>query len=103
MYFLGGEVGYRNLAACIADLERVRQLIRIDQEIDPDLEAAEIQRRVYRAGGPTVYFARVRGTSFPMVSNLFGTIDRARFLFRDTLDTLRKLVELKSNPSNLRK
>jgi 4-hydroxy-3-polyprenylbenzoate decarboxylase len=96
-------LGYRNLTACIADLERTRQLIRIEQEIDPHLEAAEIQRRVYRAGGPAVFFARVRGTPFPMVSNLFGTLARARFLFRDTLDSLRKLVELKLDPTNLRK
>ncbi len=56
------------------------------QEIDPHLEAAAIQRRVYRAGGPALFFARVKGTPFPMVSNLFGTLDRTRFLFRDTLD-----------------
>lgn len=96
-------MGYRNLSACIADLERTRQLIRIDQEIDPHLEAAEIQRRVYRAGGPAIFFARVRGTPFPMVSNLFGTLPRAQFLFRDTLESLRKLIELKIDPSNLRK
>ncbi|HEV3436503.1 MAG TPA: UbiD family decarboxylase [Gemmata sp.] len=96
-------MGYRNLTACITDLERTRQLIRIEQEIDPHLEAAEIQRRVYRASGPAVFFVRVRGTPFPMVSNLFGTIARARFLFRDTLDSLRKLVELKLDPTNLRK
>lgn len=95
-------MGYRHLAACINDLARTRQLIRIEQEIDPHLEAAEIQRRVYRAGGPAVYFARVKGTPFPMVSNLFGTLERARFLFRDTLETLRKLVELKCDPSNLK-
>ena len=42
--------------------------------------------------------ARVKGTAFPLVSNLFGTIDRARFLFRDTLDAVRRLVELKVDP-----
>src|ERR1700758_1701426 len=54
-------MGYRNLRDCVADLERTGQLIRIQQEIDPYLEAAEIQRRVYRAGGPALYFARVKG------------------------------------------
>jgi 4-hydroxy-3-polyprenylbenzoate decarboxylase len=96
-------VGYRNLAACIGDLEQTRQLIRIDQEVDPRLEAAEIQRRVYRAGGPALFFARVRGTPFPMVSNLFGTLDRARFLFRDSLEPMRKLIELKIDPAILLK
>lgn len=96
-------MGHRTLAAGILDLERTRQLIRIEQEIDPNLEAAAIHRRVYQAGGPALFFSRVNGSPFPMVSNLFGTIDRARFLFRDTLDSIRRLVELKTDPSNLRK
>ena len=91
-------MGYRNLRACVNDLERTGQLVRIQQEIDPRLEAAEIQRRVYRAGGPAVFFERVKDCSFPMVSNLFGTIERTRFLFRDTLTAVRKLVELKIDP-----
>jgi 4-hydroxy-3-polyprenylbenzoate decarboxylase len=92
-------MGYRNLRECIDDLERTEQLVRIDEEIDPYLEAAEIQRRVYAAQGPAVYFACVKGCRFPMVSNLFGTLDRARFLFRDALAAVRKLVELKTDPS----
>jgi 4-hydroxy-3-polyprenylbenzoate decarboxylase len=94
-------MGYRNLTACISDLERSGQLVRVREEIDPNLEAAEVQRRVYRASGPAVLFERVKGTPFPMVSNLFGTIERTRFLFRDALDSVRKLVELKTDPSNL--
>jgi 4-hydroxy-3-polyprenylbenzoate decarboxylase len=96
-------MGHRTLAAAVADLERAGQLVRVEQEIDPHLEAAEVHRRVYAAGGPAVFFARVKGTPFPMVSNLFGTLDRAKYLFRDALDDVRKLVELKTDPSNLRK
>jgi 4-hydroxy-3-polyprenylbenzoate decarboxylase len=73
--------------------------VRIQEEVDPYLEAAEIQRRVYAAGGPAIYYARVRGTPFPMVSNLFGTIERLRYMFRDTLDAVARLVELKVDPS----
>jgi 4-hydroxy-3-polyprenylbenzoate decarboxylase len=92
-------MGYRNLRQCVGDLERRDQLVRIDEEIDPHLEMAEIQRRVYEVGGPALYFARVKGCAFPMVSNLFGTPARTRFLFRDTLSTVRRLVELKIDPS----
>jgi 4-hydroxy-3-polyprenylbenzoate decarboxylase len=92
-------MAYRNLRACLADLERTKQLVRIEQEIDPHLEAAAIHRRVYQAGGPALYFARVKDCRFPMVCNLFGTLDRARFIFRDTLDAVRRLVELKVDPS----
>ena len=92
-------MGYPSLRACVTDLERSGQLVRIDDEIDAHLEAAEIQRRVFLEQGPAVYFARVKGCRFPMVSNLFGTLERTRFLFRDTIDSVRKLVELKIDPA----
>lgn len=92
-------MGYRNLGECVRDLQRAGQLIRIESEVDPYLEAAEIQRRVYQAGGPAILYARVKGCRFPLVSNLFGTIERTRFLFRDTLETVRRLVELKVDPT----
>ena len=92
-------MGYRNLQQCVADLQRAGQLIRIEQEIDPYLEAAEIQRRVCAAEGPAIFYARVKGCRFPMVSNLFGTIQRTRFLFRDTLRAVRHLIELKIEPA----
>jgi 4-hydroxy-3-polyprenylbenzoate decarboxylase len=91
-------MGYRSLQECLADLERSRQLVRIEQEIDPHLEAAEVHRRVYQARGPALLFTRVKGCRFPMASNLFGTIERTRFLFRDTLQAVRHLVELKIDP-----
>lgn len=94
-------MGYRNLAECVADLERAGQLVRVPEEIDPCLEAAEVHRRVYQAGGPAILFERVQGTPFRMVSNLFGTRERTRFLFRDALEGVRKLVELKTDPGNL--
>ena len=91
-------MGYRNLAECLKDLEHRRQLVTIDQEVDPRLEAAAIQRRVYAANGPAILFRQVKGCAFPMVGNLFGTRERTHLLFRDTLDAVRKLVELKIHP-----
>jgi hypothetical protein len=85
---------YTSLRDCVDDLERTGQLRRVDVEVDAHLEAAEIQRRVFRARGPALYFARVKGCRFPMVSNLFGTMERARFIFRDSLDKVRRLIEL---------
>src|SRR5205823_5757104 len=96
-------MGYRTLAQCLLDLERHGRLVAIDQEIDPYLEAAAIQRRVYEVAGPAVLFRRVKGCDFPMVGNLFGTIDRTRFLFSDTLDAVRHLVELKVRPPEVLK
>src|SRR3954471_15353978 len=92
-------MGYRTLRDCISDLERNRLLRRIDVEVDARLEIAEIQRRVYAAGGPALLFSRVKDCRFPVVSNLFGTIERARFMFRDTLERVQRLVELKLDPT----
>lgn len=93
------DVSYRTLREGVDDLARTGQLVRIEQEIDAHLEAAEIQRRVYAAAGPAIYFARVKGCRFPMVSNLFGTPERARFLFRHTWQRVRRLLELKIDPA----
>lgn len=92
-------MGYRTLRECVDDLERNKQLVRVETEVDAHLEVAEIQRRVYAAGGPALLFTNVKGCRFPMVSNLFGTIARARFMFRDSLDRVRKLIELKIDPT----
>ncbi len=94
---------YRNLRQCVEDLDRHGHLVRIPNEIDAHLQAAEIHRRVFQSGGPAIYFESVKGCEFPMVSNLFGTMDRTRFIFRDTLDSVRRLIDLKIDPGNLRK
>ena len=93
-------MGYKSLKECLSDLERNHQLVRVREEVDPHLEMAEIQRRVYEANGPAVYFENVKGCRFPAVCNLFGTIERCRFLFRDTLERVKKIVQLKADPSN---
>jgi len=79
-------MGYRNLQACIRDLERHGQLLRIDVEIDPHLEMAYVQRRAFRAGSPALLFTRPKGCRFPMLANLFGTRERVNFIFRDALE-----------------
>lgn len=91
-------MGYRTLRECVDDLARAKRLVRIDDEIDPRLEAAEIQRRVYAAGGPAIFFARLKGCRFPAVSNLFGTIERTRWIFRDNLAQVEQLIRLKIDP-----
>ncbi len=91
-------MGYRNLQQCVADLERAGRLVRLDEPVDPYLEAAEIQRRLYASGGPAVLMTAPENCRFPLLCNLFGTLDRARYLFRDTLDTVQRLIELKIDP-----
>jgi 4-hydroxy-3-polyprenylbenzoate decarboxylase len=96
-------MGYPSLAACVRDLERHGHLLRVRDEVDPHLEMAAIHMRVYQAGGPALLFENVRGCRFPAVSNLFGTLERSRFLFRDTLARVQALVELKYDPVRVAK
>jgi 4-hydroxy-3-polyprenylbenzoate decarboxylase len=96
-------MGYRNLQECVADLERHGHLLRINVPLDPHLEIGALQRRVYQAGGPALLFTNAVGCRFPLLGNLFGTLERTRFIFRDTLDDIRCLVDLKINPFSLLK
>lgn len=92
-------MGYNSLRACVDDLEKHGHLIRIKEEVDPHLEMAAIHMRVFDAEGPALYFEHVKGSKFPAVSNLFGTLDRSKFMFRDTLDHVKKLVDVKMDPT----
>ena len=96
-------MGYRNLQECIRDLEKHGHVVRLRQEVSANLEAAEIHRRVCERGGPAILFENVAGCTFPMVSNLFGTLERARFIFRDSLQAVETLVQLKKDPLYLLK
>ncbi len=76
-------------------------LVRVPTPLDPRLEVGAVQRRVYRAGGPVLLFTNPVGCGFPLLANLFGTLERTRFIFRDTLADIRRLVALKLDPLSL--
>lgn len=62
-------------------LEKEDDLLIIDEEVDPHLEIAEIHRRVIDRGGPALLFTKVKNSSFPVVTNLFGTNKRLDLAF----------------------
>ncbi|MEO6884240.1 MAG: UbiD family decarboxylase [Bacteroidia bacterium] len=94
-------MAYKTLRECVTDLERNQHLIRIKEEVDPDLEMAAIHLRVHEAKGPAIFFENLKGCQFPAVSNLFGTIERSKFIFRDTLTDVKKIIQLKNNPQQI--
>src|SRR5688572_284748 len=91
-------MAYRSLEESLIDLEKHNHLIRIKEEVDPYLEMAAIHLRVHEAGGPALLFENVKGSVFRAASNIFGTLDRSKFIFRDTLDKVKKLIEHKNDP-----
>ncbi len=96
-------MAYSSLKEAIVDMEKHGYLVRVKEEVDPFLQMSAIHRRVNQAGGPAVYFERVKGSSFPAVSNLFGTIEQSRFLFRHTFSSVEALIRCRANPKLIRK
>jgi UbiD family decarboxylase len=72
---------HRNLRSFLQLLRRENDLIEIDAEVDPYLELAEIHRRVIACGGGALLFKRVKNSSYPVVTNLFGTARRIELAF----------------------
>jgi 4-hydroxy-3-polyprenylbenzoate decarboxylase len=71
-------MAYPDLRAFIAELENRKLLKKITVEVDAELEITEISDRVVKAGGPALYFANVKGYKMPVVTNLFGTMERMK-------------------------
>ena len=93
-------MAYSNLEACLLDLERNGQLLRIKEEVDPHLEMAAIHLRIHEQKGPAILFEKVKGSKFRAASNIFGTLERSEFIFRDTLPQVKKLIEIKIDPAS---
>ena len=93
-------MAYSSLEQCLLDLEKNGHLKRVTEEVDPFLEMATIHHRVYEAGGPALLFENVKGSNYRTASNIFGTLDRSKFIFRDTLEHVQQLIRFKQNPIN---
>ncbi len=71
-------MSYKDLRDFIKVLDKKDQLLRIKTEVDPLLEITEITDRICKSpgGGKALFFEKVKGSSFPVVTNLFGSFDR---------------------------
>ena len=91
-------MAYSSMEACLLDLERNGMLLRIKEEVDPYLEMAAIHLRIFESKGPAILFEKVKGSKYRASSNIFGTLERSEFIFRDTLPTVKQLIDIKINP-----
>jgi len=88
-------VSFPDLRAFLDQLRRDGGLVTVESEVDPNLEVAEIHRRVVAGGGPALLFTNVKGSGFRLVTNLFGTARRAELAFGERpLRLIRRVVEL---------
>ena len=92
-------MAYSSLEACLLDLERTGQLLRIKEQVDPYLEMAAIHLRVFEQKGPAILFENVKGSKYRAASNIFGTLERSQFIFRDTLPKVKQLIDIKIDPT----
>ncbi|WP_248927813.1 menaquinone biosynthesis decarboxylase [Paenibacillus hamazuiensis] len=74
-------MNHPNLRAFLDVLKKEGQLTEISAAVDPNLEIAEIHRRVIDEQGPALLFTNVKGSKFPVVTNLFGTSRRVDLAF----------------------
>jgi 4-hydroxy-3-polyprenylbenzoate decarboxylase len=86
---------YHDLRDFLAQLEKLGELKRISVEVDPKLEMTEICDRVLRAGGPAILFEKPKGSSIPVLGNLFGTAKRVALgMGQESVVALRQVGEL---------
>ena len=91
-------MGYKSTQECVNDLEKNGHLVRIKEEVSSDLEMAAIHLRVFENKGPAIFFENIKDCKFKAVSNLYGSVDRSKFIFRDTIEKIKTLIDLKNNP-----
>ncbi len=91
-------MSYSSLEGCLIDLEKHGKLVRVKEEVDPHLEMAAIHLRIHELGGPAILFENVKGSRFRAASNIFGTLERSKFIFRDQLKKVENLIALRNNP-----
>ncbi|WP_199620539.1 UbiD family decarboxylase [Paenibacillus alkalitolerans] len=72
---------HQNLRQFLQALRKEKDLVEISAPVDPNLELAEIHRRVIAEEGPALLFTNVAGSPFPVVTNLFGTSRRVELAF----------------------
>ena len=90
---------YKSLQQCITDLEKQGELLRIPKQVNPDLEMAGMQLDEFAKGGKAIIFENIKGSKFRAASNLFGTLERSKFMFRNSLKKVKQLIDLKTNPA----
>ncbi|MCK5228218.1 MAG: UbiD family decarboxylase, partial [Desulfobulbaceae bacterium] len=71
----------KDLRTFLDVLRQESELLEVTVPVDPCLEIAEIHRRVIARGGPALLFTNVKGSRFPVATNLFGSAKRLELAF----------------------
>jgi 4-hydroxy-3-polyprenylbenzoate decarboxylase len=94
-------MAYKSLNDCVLDLEKNGMLFRIKEEVDPYLEMSAIHQLVFKKYKKAVLFENVKGSNFRALSNIFGTLEQSKYIFRKNIKPVKGLVALKGDPANI--
>jgi 4-hydroxy-3-polyprenylbenzoate decarboxylase len=94
-------MAYKSLNDCVLDLEKNGMLFRIKEEVDPYLEMSAIHQLVFKKYKKAVLFENVKGSNFRALSNIFGTLEQSKYIFRKNIKPVKGLVALKGDPTNI--
>ncbi|HYA26798.1 MAG TPA: menaquinone biosynthesis decarboxylase [Thermodesulfovibrionales bacterium] len=89
-------MAYKDLREFLQLLDQKGLLRKIKTEVDPILEISEITDRMCKSpgGGKALFFELVKGSVYPVVTNIFGSFERmALALEVHTLDDVGKRIE----------
>ena len=67
---------FKDLREFIRILREQGELLDVNVPVDPALEVTEIYDRIVKKQGPALFFGSVKGSSIPLVINLFGSWKR---------------------------
>src|SRR5947207_5181164 len=85
---------HKNLRSFLDTLRNENGIVEITAEVDPFLEIAEIHRRVIDEQGKALFFRKVKGSKFPVVTNLVGKRKRIDLAFGPRpMDFVRRLAD----------
>ncbi len=91
-------MSYNSLKECILDLDKRGEVKTINKEVNPNLEMADIHLDEFKNGKKVLFYDNIKNCKYKAVSNVFGTIERSRFIFRDSLNVVKDLIDIKTNP-----
>ena len=91
----------KSLISILEELQRVNDLKCIEKEVDPNLEMASIHLEEFEKQGKAILFQRIKGSKYRACSNLFGSISRSRQFFKESLDDIKSLIDLRNQPQIL--
>ncbi len=92
---------YKSLENALLDLEKHGMLLRISEEVSPDLLMPKIAEIATREALPALLFEHVQNSPFRAAANIFGTLERTHFLFRKTLCAAKAAIDFHANPAEI--